>query len=79
MRDAAERNYLQLKALGQESDLIDVNNTSAIKRYVNMSSCWSCHSSMDDGTFINNSSYNDPNGMSNQATWTSGNRWGLQW
>ncbi|MDF2608181.1 MAG: doubled protein, partial [Bacillales bacterium] len=79
MRDAAERNYKQLEKLGEEANLIDVNDSSAIKRYVNMSSCWGCHSSMEDGTFINNDDYDNPNGMSLQGTWTSGNRWGIQW
>ncbi|MDF2946586.1 MAG: doubled protein [Bacillales bacterium] len=82
MRNASEENYKQLLETGEEGEeatLIDANDTSAIKRYVNMSSCWGCHSSMEDGTFINNDSYNNPNGMSLQGTWTSGNRWGIQW
>ena len=34
--------------------LLDVNPSSALKRYTNMSICWKCHTSSHAGDFINN-------------------------
>jgi predicted CXXCH cytochrome family protein len=81
MRDGNERNYAQLLKLGLEADLIDENQRAVIKRYVNMSACISCHSASDgsDGMFINKGSYEDTESLPEQGTWTSGNRWGIQW
>jgi hypothetical protein len=82
MRDASEKNYEQLKKLGQEHTLVDDNQSSALKRYVNMSACWGCHSSPDYiDISTGNSDVEDNNrikGLNLQGTWTSGNRWGLQ-
>ncbi|MDF2947955.1 MAG: doubled protein [Bacillales bacterium] len=81
MRDASEKNYEQLKSLGEEQSLVDDNKSSALKRYVNMSACWGCHSSPEYGDITNSESYYENgniSGLTLQGTWTSGNRWGLQ-
>ncbi|MHB9094961.1 MAG: cytochrome c3 family protein [Eubacteriales bacterium] len=38
---------------------LDVNASSALKRYVNMSICWKCHTSSHSESLVNNSSYWD--------------------
>ncbi|ODA41993.1 cytochrome c3 family protein [Desulfosporosinus sp. BG] len=39
---------------GATNYLLDVNPSSALKRYTNMSVCWKCHTSSHSGDFINN-------------------------
>ncbi|MDF2946622.1 MAG: doubled domain protein [Bacillales bacterium] len=66
--------------------LDDINPSSAIKRYTNMSVCWGCHTSSHASQLVNNDEYQmdstkqvglkygtwDAN-----KSWTAGNRWGF--
>ena len=48
---------LQKDARDTQGTSIDVNPSSALKRYVNMSVCWKCHSSSHAEALQNNNSY----------------------
>ncbi|TGE34446.1 cytochrome c3 family protein [Desulfosporosinus sp. Sb-LF] len=63
MLDSKDQSIKTLTAPGGQFDgnvaaatayLLDVNPSSALKRYTNMSICWKCHTSSHSGDFINN-------------------------
>lgn len=47
----------------------DVNHSSALKRYINMAVCWSCHSSSSATTIKNSQWYWDDYGADKQVNW----------
>ncbi|MDF2606707.1 MAG: doubled protein [Bacillales bacterium] len=66
--------------------LDDINPSSAIKRYTNMSVCWGCHTSSHASSLVNNDEYQaDPDKQVGLKTstwdanwsWSAGNRWGF--
>jgi predicted CXXCH cytochrome family protein len=92
LKDATGKDYISLQSTQNPATLAnytaeeavahldDVNPTSAIKRFTNMSVCWACHTSSAAESLTNNDEYQNAavkqNGLAN-ATWSDGNRWGF--
>lgn len=76
MRDAQNNTAEELVTLGDfanlataEAYMLDKNNSSALKRYTNMSVCWACHTSSKAEQLKNTDSYGDatdPHGLSTE-------------
>ncbi|MDF2946621.1 MAG: doubled domain protein [Bacillales bacterium] len=90
-KDSKGADYASMVAGGSTptaalAHLDDINPSSAIKRYTNMSVCWGCHTSSHASSLVNNDEYqNDATkqvglkygSWDANASWTAGNRWGF--